>query len=229
MHVLLVEDDRCVAEYLVQELGRLDIQVDWTDDGAKGLRMAHDEGYDALILDREVPSMDGLTVLQTLRADGIRTPALILSVLGYVDERIRGLRAGADDYLTKPYVLSELHARLEAIVRWRDEARAPQHSEVLRVGDLELDIDNHQVRRGSKAVLLQPRELRLLEYLMRHAGHVVTRGMLCEAMWTYRFRPQANALDVHISRLRQKVDKEFGTPIIHTVRGAGFCLRADGP
>lgn len=222
MRVLVIEDDAEVAAYLRRGLMELGITVDCVADGREGLNLARGPEYDALIVDRMLPGLDGLEIIRRLRGEGVRTPILILSALSHVDERIRGLRAGGDDYITKPYVLAELHARLEAIVRRRENAQ-PQTT--LKVGDLEMDLVAHVVRRGGKPIALHPREYRLLEYLMRHAGHVVTRTMLLEAVWDYHFHPQTNTLDVHISRLRQKIEKGHGGPIIHTVRGAGYCLR----
>ena len=169
-----------------------------------------------------LPNADGLDLVRSLRGEGYPTPILVLSALAHVDERILGLRAGADDYLAKPYVLGELHARLEAIVRRRMTGSADGP---LKVGDLELDVARRQARRGGAEIALHPREFLLLEYLMRHAGHVVTRTMLREAVWDYHFHPQTNTVDVHISRLRQKIEKGFAAPLLHTVRGAGYCLR----
>lgn len=222
MRVLLIEDDREVARYLKRGLVEFGVVVDSVHDGHDGLHLARGPEYDALIIDRMVPGLDGLSIVRTLRGEGVRTPILILSALSHVDERIRGLRAGGDDYVTKPYVLAELHARLEAIVRRHEGPR----ERVLKIGDLEMDLDQRVVRRAGRAILLHPREFRLLEYLMRHAGHVVTRTMLREAVWDYHFHPQTNTLDVHMSRLRQKIDKDFPSAMITTVRGAGYCLRA---
>lgn len=221
MRVLVIEDDREVAAYLRRGLRELGVVVDCIGNGADGLHMARGPEYDALVVDRMLPDLDGLELIRRLRGEGVRTPILILSALAHVDERIRGLRAGGDDYVTKPYVLAELHARLEAILRRRDNS---QPDTVLKVGDLELDLVARTVRRCGKLIPLHPREFRLLEYLMRHAGQVVTRTMLREAVWDYHFHPQTNTLDVHISRLRQKLEKGFPSAIIHTVRGAGYCL-----
>jgi two-component system OmpR family response regulator len=220
--VLVIEDDRDVAAYLQRGLQELGVVVDCVADGTDGLHLARGPEYDALIIDRMLPGLDGLEVIRHLRGEGVRTPILILSALSHVDERIRGLRAGGDDYVTKPYVLAELHARLEALLRRRDNA-APQS--VLRVLDIEMDLNARTVRRDGVPIPLHPREFRLLEYLMRHAGQVVTRAMLREAVWDYHFHPQTNTLDVHVSRLRQKIEKGFPSPVIHTVRGAGYCLR----
>lgn len=222
MRVLLVEDDREVASYLQRGLTEFGIVLDVVHDGEDGLHLARGGEYDALIVDRMLPSTDGITIIRSLRGEGVPTPILILSALSHVDERIRGLRAGGDDYLTKPYSLAEVHARLEAIVR---RHAAPRGQRSLRVGELEMDLDLRVACRQGRAISLHPREFRLLEYLMRHAGQVVTRTMMQEAVWNYHFHPQTNTLDVHISRLRQKIDKGFTKQMIHTVRGAGYCLR----
>jgi len=223
MKLLVVEDDRETASYLVKGLGESGYTVDRAADGREGLFMASSGGYDAIVLDRMLPGMDGLTMLSALRAAEIRTPALILSALGTVDDRVKGLRAGGDDYLVKPFAFSELLARLEALLR---RGSAAQVTTALRVADLELDLLTRTVRRCGKPIDLLPREFRLLEYLMRNAGHVVTRTMLLEHVWDYHFDPQTNVIDVHVSRLRQKIDKNFERPLLHTVRGAGYCLRA---
>ena len=223
MKLLVVEDDRETASYLLKGLRESGYSVDRAADGREGLFMASSGGYDAIVLDRMLPGMDGLTLLGALRAAEIGTPALILSALGSVDDRVKGLRAGGDDYLVKPFAFSELLARIEALLR--RGAGAPAVT-TLRVADLELDLLTRTVRRGGKPVELLPREFRLLEYLMRNAGHVVTRTMLLEHVWDYHFDPQTNVVDVHVSRLRQKIDKSFDHPLLHTVRGAGYCLRA---
>jgi two-component system, OmpR family, response regulator len=223
MKILVVEDDRETAAYLVKGLSESGYTVDRAEDGREGLFHATSGGYDAIILDRMLPNLDGLSLLGALRAANISTPALILSALGSVDDRVKGLRAGGDDYLVKPFAFSELVARLEALLR-RGSA-APQTTK-LRVADLELDLLTRTVKRRDKQIEVLPREFRLLEYLMRNAGHVVTRTMLLEHVWDYHFDPQTNVIDVHVSRLRQKIDKNFDTPLLHTVRGAGYCLRA---
>jgi len=209
MKLLVVEDDRETAAYLVKGLSESGYTVDQSGDGREGLYLASSGSYDAIILDRMLPGMDGLAMLGALRAAKIGTPSLILSALGSVDDRVKGLRAGGDDYLVKPFAFSELLARVEALLR---RGAAGATTTKLRVADLELD--------------LLPREFQLLEYLMRNTGHVVTRTMLLEHVWDYHFDPQTNVIDVHISRLRQKVDRNFDKPLIHTVRGAGYCLRA---
>ncbi len=223
MHLLIVEDDADTASYMRKGLTEAGYTVDHADNGRDGLFLATSGSFDAIILDRMLPGLDGLSVLQALRAANITTPVLILSALGQVDDRVKGLRAGGDDYLSKPFAFSELQARIEALLRRRD-AQAVETK--LTVGDLELDLLTRKVRRGSKPIDLQPREMRLLEYMMRHAGQVVTRTMLLEGVWDYHFDPQTNVIDVHISRLRQKLDKGFDKPLLHTMRGAGYSIRA---
>jgi two-component system, OmpR family, response regulator len=222
MKLLVVEDDRETASYLQKGLGESGYIIDCAGDGRQGLFMASSGGYQAIVLDRMLPQMDGLSMLSALRAAEIRTPALILSALGTVDDRVKGLRAGGDDYLVKPFAFSELLARLEALLR---RGGTTTTTTALRVADLELDLLSRSVKRGGKPIELLPREFRLLEYLMRNAGHVVTRTMLLEHVWDYHFDPQTNVIDVHVSRLRQKIDKNFDRPLINTVRGAGYCLR----
>jgi two-component system, OmpR family, response regulator len=223
MKILVVEDDRETATYLAKGLNESGYSVDRAHDGRDGLFLASSGDYNAIILDRMLPGIDGLSVLGALRAAEIRTPALILSALGSVDDRVKGLRAGGDDYLVKPFAFSELLARLEALLR---RGAGPAAATKLRVGDLELDLLTRTVRRAGKSIDVLPREFQLLEYLMRNAGHVVTRTMLLEHVWDYHFDPQTNVIDVHMSRLRQKIDKSFDRPLLHTVRGAGYCLRA---
>jgi len=226
MRILVVEDDRNVAAYLVKGLRESGYTVDHAADGKEGLFLATSERYGVIVVDRMLPSLDGLSIVRALRAAGDQTPALILSALGEVDDRVLGLRAGGDDYLTKPFAFSELLARLEALLRRR--AQPPeQPTTELRVGDLEMDLLTRSVKRAERAIDLQPREFRLLEYLMRHSGQVVTRTMLLEGVWDLQFDPQTNLVDVHISRLRQAVDKGFEKPLIHTVRGAGYVVRDD--
>lgn len=224
MKLLVVEDDREAAAYLVKGLGESGHVVDQAADGEEGLEMALSGSYDALIVDRMLPRRDGLSLIQALRQAGQRAPVLILSALGEVDDRVEGLTAGGDDYLTKPYAFSELLARLQALVR---RARPEQQQTQLRVADLEMDCLKRKVTRAGQSIPLQPREFRLLEYLLRHAGEVVTRTMLLENVWDYHFDPQTNVIDVHISRLRAKIDKDFEPALLHTVRGAGYCL-SDG-
>ena len=221
MHLLVVEDDRDTREFIKNGLVQAGHSVDTAADGRDGLFAATTRQFDVIVLDRMLPEVDGLTVLRTLRASGNRVPVLILSALGEVDHRVAGLRAGSDDYLVKPFAFSELQARIEALVR-RTAPEGP--ATVFKLGDLELDLMARSVRRGETVIDLQPREFRLLEYLMRHAGQVVTRTMLLEHVWDYHFDPQTNVIDVHVSRLRGKIDKGFELPLLHTVRGAGYKL-----
>jgi len=225
MRILIIEDDTEAASYLIKALGEAGHVCDHAADGEAGYAMAGEGGYDVLVVDRMLPKRDGLSVIASLRAEGNTTPVLILSALGQVDDRVTGLRAGGDDYLPKPYAFSELLARIEVLARRNTPAEAET---VYLVGDLELDRLARLVRRGGQTITLQPREFRLLEYLMKNAGTVVTRTMLLENVWDYHFDPQTNVIDVHISRLRAKIDKEFDLPLLHTVRGAGYVLRADG-
>ena len=204
MKILVIEDDREAADYLAKAFAEAGHTAHLASDGEVGFAMADAGEYDVLIVDRMLPRRDGLSVITELRTQGDTTPALILSALGEVDDRVTGLRAGGDDYLTKPYAFSELLARVE-----------------------ELDRLSHTVRRAGREIVLQPREFRLLEYLMRHAGRVVTRTMLLENVWDYHFDPQTNVIDVHVSRLRGKIEKGFDSAILHTVRGAGYMLKAD--
>jgi two-component system OmpR family response regulator len=223
MNILVVEDDSDTAGYLLKGLGESGHTVDRAADGREGLYLAMEGRHDVMIIDRMLPGLDGLSIVRTLRASGNRTPVLILSALGEVDDRVHGLRAGGDDYLVKPFAYSELLARLEALLR-RGNAGAVETT--LRVADLEMDLLSRTVRRAGQTLELQPREFRLLEYLMRHAGQVVTRTMLLEGVWDYHFDPQTNVIDVHISRLRGKIDKGFEPPLLRTVRGAGYSLAA---
>jgi two-component system OmpR family response regulator len=222
MRILVVEDDRNVAAYLVKGLRESGYTVDHAADGKQGLFLATSERYGVIIVDRMLPSLDGLSIVRALRAANDHTPALILSAMGEVDDRVLGLRAGGDDYLTKPFAFSELLARIEALQRRAQPASQPTTS--LRVGDLEMDLLTRSVKRADHSIDLQPREFRLLEYLMRHSGQVVTRTMLLEGVWDYHFDPQTNVIDVHISRLRAKIDRGFDKPLLHTVRGAGYKL-----
>ena len=225
MRFLVIEDDKDVAGFIVRGLREAGHVVEHADNGRDGLFLAASEGFDTVVLDRMLPGgIDGLRLLETLRAQKSTVPVLILSALADVDERVRGLKAGGDDYLTKPFAFAELLARVEALAR-RGHGTSPVTK--LIVEDLEMDLLSRQVRRAGQKIDLQPREFRLLEYLMRHAGQVVTRTMLLEGVWDYHFDPQTNVIDVHVSRLRQKVDKPFPTPLIQTVRNAGYMLRAD--
>jgi len=223
MRVLLIEDDPHTAAFIAKGMREDGHTVEHAGDGKQGLFLATTETFDAIVLDRMLPGLDGLVLLQTLRGAGNRTPLLLLTALGEVDHRVEGLRAGADDYLVKPFAYSELSARLDSIVR-RQREEAQREPTRLSVGDLELDLLGRDARRAGKRIELQPREFRLLEYLMRQAGRVVTRTMLLEAVWDYHFDPQTNVIDVHISRLRQKIDHGFERPLLHTVRGAGYRL-----
>jgi len=223
MKILIIEDDLEAAVYLTKAFREAGIVVDHASDGESGLFMGSENTYDVIVIDRMLPRRDGLSVIAGLRSRGNTTPVLILSALGEVDDRVTGLRAGGDDYLTKPYAFSELLARVEVLNR---RASAREAETMYRVGDLELDRLSHSVKRAAREITLQPREFRLLEYLMRHAGQVVTRTMLLENVWDYHFDPQTNVIDVHVSRLRGKIEKGFDKPILHTVRGAGYMLKS---
>ncbi len=227
MRLLLLEDDPQTAQYVAKGLRESGHVVDHAPDGESGFQSAAAGSYDALIVDRMLPGRDGLSVIEALRAKGDSTPVLILSALGEVDDRVQGLRAGGDDYLTKPFAFAELLARLEALLR-RAEGRKGEPTR-LTVGPLAMDLLAREVTRDGVAITLQPREFSLLEYLMRHAGQVVTRTMLLENVWDYHFDPQTNVIDVHVSRLRAKIDRDFDPAMIETVRGAGYRLRARGP
>ncbi|MXN65685.1 response regulator [Stappia sp. GBMRC 2046] len=222
MRILIIEDDREAAAYLVKALKEAGHVVDHAADGEEGFELALDTDYDVLVVDRMLPKRDGLSVVSELRERDNNTPVLILSALSQVDDRVKGLRAGGDDYLPKPYAFSELLARVEALGR-RTKQGALETS--YSVGGLTLDRLSHTVRREGQEIPLQPREFKLLEYLMQHAGQVVTRTMLLENVWEYHFDPQTNVIDVHISRLRSKIDKEFEKPLLHTIRGAGYSIR----
>lgn len=226
MKILIIEDDRQAANYLVKAFREVGIVADHAMDGETGFHLAMENGYDVLVIDRMLPKRDGLSIITELREKGNETPVLILSALGQVDDRVTGLRAGGDDYLPKPYAFSELNARVEVLGRRKGTGR--DNDTIYRVGDLELDRLSHEVRRAGREITLQPREFRLLEYLMRHAGHVVTRTMLLENVWDYHFDPQTNVIDVHISRLRAKIEKDFDQPLLRTVRGAGYMIKAEG-
>jgi two-component system OmpR family response regulator len=228
MRILVIEDDRDAASYLLKAFREAGHAPDHAADGLDGYAMAESSAYDVLVVDRMLPKLDGLSLVRGLREQGVQTPVLFLSALGQVDDRVKGLRAGGDDYLTKPYAFSELLARVEVLARRRAGSASAGEPTMYRVGDLELDRLSHRVTRAGREIVLQPREFRLLEYLMRQAGHVVTRTMLLEHVWDYHFDPQTNVIDVHVSRLRAKVDKGFERPLIHTVRGAGYMVRAGG-
>jgi two-component system OmpR family response regulator len=226
MRVLVIEDDKDAAAYMAKGMSESGHTVEVAHTGKDGLLLAATESFDVLVVDRMLPGLDGLSLVKTLRATGNRTPVLFLSALGEVDDRVKGLRAGGDDYLVKPYAFSELLARLEALVRRRTAESTDSRETVLRYADLMMDLLARRVERGGREIELQPREFKILEVLMRHPGQVMTRTMLLEKVWDYRFDPQTNVIDVHISRLRQKVDRGFDSQLIHTVRGAGYSLRA---
>jgi len=220
--ILLIEDDTETADEIVAELNDRGFEVEGAATGIDGLDKARTSDVDAMIVDRLLPGMDGLTIVEALRQEGVRTPVLILSALGAVDDRVRGLRMGGDDYLTKPFEIIELVARLEALLRRPNESRET----ILRVGPLELDLMERTAKRGDRAISLLPREFRLLEYMMRRKEQMLTRAMLLEEVWNYKFVPQTNLVDVHMGRLRHKVDVPQEVPMIHNVRGIGFILRA---
>ena len=225
MHILLIEDDKDAAAYLIKGLKESGHVTDHASDGEEGLNMALDSNFDVLIVDRMLPKIEGLTLIQELRKEGNDTPILVLSALGEVDERVKGLKFGADDYLSKPFSFSELLARIEALSR---RTQPESSSTSLEVGDLSIDLLSREVHREGQKIELQPREYRLLEFLMRRPNQVVTRTMLLEGVWEYHFDPQTNVIDVHISRLRSKIDKPFrGKQMLHTERGAGYALRYD--
>ena len=220
--VLLIEDDKETANEIRAELSDRGYAVDWAADGIEGLDKARSGDAEVVIVDRLLPGMDGLTIVEALRTEGMRTPVLVLSALGAVDDRVRGLRAGGDDYLTKPFATVELIARIEALLRRPADSR----DTLLRVGPLELDLMERTAKRGDRKIDLLPREFRLLEYMMRRKDQVLTRTMLLEEVWRYKFVPQTNLVDVHMGRLRHKVDEPKEPPMIHNVRGVGFILRA---
>ena len=226
MRILLIEDDHSVADFILRGFREAGHTIDHSDNGKDGLFLATTESYDVLIVDRMLPSVDGLTITRTLRASENNTPVLILSALGQVDDRVKGLQAGGDDYLVKPFAFSELEARVDALSR-RSQGKTVTET-TLTIADLEMDLLARTVKRAGTMIDLQPRDFQLLEYLMRHVGQVVTRTMLLEHVWDYHFDPQTNVIDVHISRLRAKIDKDFDTPLIHTIRGAGYKIDAAG-
>lgn len=222
MKVLLIEDDAETAAYIVGGLAESGWVVDHADTGRNGLFLAADGNYDCLVVDRMLPGLDGIGILKTLRGAGVMTPAIFLTTLGGIDDRVDGLKAGGDDYLVKPFAFAELVARMEALCRRPPIAVIDT---VLSVSDLEMDLIKRSVRRGLSPITLQPREFKLLEYLMRHAGQIVTRTMLLENVWDFHFDPKTNIVETHISRLRAKIDKDCDNSLIQTVRGAGYCLR----
>jgi two-component system, OmpR family, response regulator len=223
MRILVIEDDRDAAQYLAKGLRESGHGAEVAEDGREGLLMAAVGSFDLLIVDRMLPNLDGLSLVQHLRKTGNTTPVLFLSALAEVDDRVKGLRAGGDDYLAKPFAFAELLARVENLGRRRSQSTA---TTLLKVADLELDLLSRKATRAGREIDLQPREFQLLETLMRHPGQVMTRTMLLEQVWNYHFDPQTNVIDVHISRLRQKIDRGFDPPLIHTVRGSGYSVRA---
>ncbi|HYL00128.1 MAG TPA: response regulator transcription factor [Steroidobacteraceae bacterium] len=225
MHLLLIEDDTEAARFLVKGLRESGYSVDHAADGREGLFRATEGQFDLVVTDRMLPHIDGLAIIELMRRKGLTTPVLVLSALGSVDDRIKGLKAGGDDYLTKPFAFAELLARIEALLRRHSSAPQPTR---LKVEDLELDLLARRVTRGGREIELTARELKLLEFLMRRPGQVVTRTMLLEGVWDLHFDPQSNLIDVHISRLRQAIDRGSDHPLIHTVRGSGYVLRRDG-
>ncbi len=226
MRLLLIEDDPEAARFILKGLRESGYSAEHAADGREGLFRATEGKFDAIITDRMLPHMDGLAIVQVLRQQGCETPVLVLSALGNVDDRVRGLRAGGDDYLTKPFAFVELLARVEALLRRKS---GPPATTTLKVADLELDLLGRRARRAGREIDLTSKEFTLLEFLVRRAGQVVTRTMLLEGVWDLQFDPQTNLIDVHISRLRQAVDRGFDRALIHTVRGAGYVVRDDGP
>ena len=224
MKILLIEDDQSVADFIIKGLMEKNHVVDHCPDGKDGLFMATTESYDVMIIDRMLPSVDGLTIIRTLRASKVSSSVLILSAMADVEQRVEGLQSGADDYLVKPFSFSELHARVEILGR-RNNSSDAQVTELL-VADLRIDLISHKVSRAEQSIELLATEYRLLEYLMQHAGQVVSRTMLLEHVWDYHFDPQTNVIDVHMSRLRKKIDKQFHFPLIHTIRGSGYVIKA---
>ena len=218
--ILLIEDDTQVAQFICDGLQEQGYAVTHIADGLEGKKIATEANHDLLIVDRMLPGLDGLSIVEAVRKSGNNVPVLFLSALGDVDDRIKGLKSGGDDYLIKPFAIEELLARIEVLLRRKES----QQTTRLRVADLELDLLSQKVTRDGKSINLQPREFRLLEYLMKHAGQIVTRTMLLENVWEYHFDPQTNVIDVHVSRLRQKIDKDFDKPLLSTVRGAGYML-----
>lgn len=223
MKILLVEDDVETAAYLKKALGETGHAVDHTSSGRDGLMLAAADPYDVIVLDRMLPQVNGLTILRAIRAAGVKTPVLLLTAQGGIDDRVEGLEAGGDDYLVKPFAFAELQARLNALARRPAPREAPT---TFVVADLHMDLLSRRVTRAGARIDLQPREFQILEYLMRNAGRLVTRTMLLEAVWDFHFDPTTNIVETHISRLRGKVDRDFGPDLIHTVRGSGYCLRA---
>lgn len=232
MKILVIEDDPTIGDYIAKGLRESGYAVDLSRDGIEGSELALSPGYDAAVVDIMLPGVDGLTLIEGMRNKGIRTPVLILSARRTVDDRVQGLRAGGDDYLVKPFSFSELEARIEALIRRAAPQEGPspggrEPGDTLRVADLELDPWKHEAKRGGKPVSLQPKEFRLLEYLARNAGRVVTKTAILENVYEYHFDPQTNVVDVLVHRLRSKIDKDFEPKLIHTIRGAGYVLRVE--
>lgn len=226
MRCLVIEDEADTARYICNGLNEEGFATTWCRDGVSGLHLATEENWDVVVVDRMLPGgVDGLKIIETARALGKMTPIIVLSALATLDERVKGLRSGSDDYLTKPFGMSELSARIHAVLR---RSVPPPDVVELRIADLRLDVRRRHAERAGQPILLQPREFRLLEYLVRHQGQVVTRSMLLEAVWDYHFDPGTNVIDVQISRLRLKIDKNFSPPLVHTVRGTGYMISADG-
>ncbi len=223
-HILTIEDDEATAGEVARELESHGFSVTLTASGAEGLRLAAGGGFDAITLDRMLPDLDGLSIASTLRSRGVKTPILMISALDDVDERVRGLRAGGDDYLTKPFALSEMAARVEVMIR---RSRSEADRLTLKYADLELDLVSHTARRGERELRLFPKEVRLLELFLRNPEQILTRTMIFQEVWGYSFDPGTNLIDVHVRGLRQKLDAPGASPLIHTVRGSGYCLRAD--
>ncbi len=223
MQILIIEDDIQTAKFIQNGLQESGFMVDHEPDGEKGLAQAMTNQYDALVIDRMLPNLDGLSIIEQLRGRGFNVPILILSALGDVDQRVEGLKAGGDDYLVKPYAFSELLARLQSLVR---RTQPNQEVNQLQVHDLKMDLLKRKVTRGNDVIDLQPKEFILLETLMRNAGEVITRTMLLEKVWDYNFDPQTNVIDVHISRIRAKIDKDYDVPLLKTIRGSGYILTA---
>ena len=221
MRILVIEDDSTVSQYIFNGLQSSGHDVTIANEGLKGLSVANKETFDAMVVDRMLPGMDGLTLIETIRKAGNSTPVLILSALSDVDDKVQGLKAGGDDYLTKPFAFLELLARIEALVR---RSSVQEDITSLQVDGLYIDLISRKVFRQEREIKLKPREFQLLEYMMRNKGQIVTRAMLLQAVWNYHFDPQTNVIDVHISRLRQKIDKDFSVSLIHTVRGVGYVL-----
>jgi len=224
MRILLIEDDLSVADFIIKGLSECNHVVDHLADGKEGLFFATTGSFDVMIIDRMLPNIEGLTIIRTLRASNIKTPVIILSAMADVEQRVEGLQCGADDYLVKPFAFSELLARIEILGKRNNNSGHPQETQ-LHLADLKIDLLTHKVSRDNKDINLLATEYRLLEYLMQHAGQIVSRIMLFEHVWDYNFDPQTNVIDVHMSRLRKKVDKPFGKALIHTIRGAGYVIK----